>query len=359
MKICFVAPANSSHIVKWCKWFNNHGHETHVISFIPGKIEGTQVHTIDLSVNAEGSDLEKLRYLFSGKRIRNLIIEIRPDVINAHYATSYGIAMALSGIKGYVLSVWGSDVYDFPRKSILHRALLQYSFMKASQLFSTSHAMAKEANKYTNKEFTITPFGVDMELFNPNKRTREGDRPFIIGTVKTMSSLYGIDYILKAVGILKAKYHNIDIYVRISGDGPQANEYKELAKELSIDEITLFLGRITQEEAANEWANMDAAIIPSIMYESFGVAAVEAQASGTPVIVSEVGGLLETTEPGISSIVVNRKDEQAIADAILTLYHDPSLREKMGKAGRKNVAIKYELNNCFRYIEQELMKHRL
>lgn len=354
MRICFAGPANSSHIVKWCNWFTAHGHEIHVISFTPGEIKDTEIHLIDLGVDTNGSDLGKLKYLFTGKRIKELINEIKPDVVNVHYATSYGMAMALSGCKGYVLSVWGSDIFAFPRKSPFHRMLLKYSLKKAGTLFSTSQAMANEAAKYTNRMFEITPFGVDMSLFNPNKRTRKDSIPFTIGTVKTLADLYGIEYILKAVAVIKNEFCDYDVSVRISGDGPQADEYKRMACELGIDEITTFLGRISQENAAHEWANMDVAIIPSTLYESFGVAAVEAQASGTPVIISDVDGLMETTMPGMSSIIVPRKDERAIADAIVRLYRDPDIRRKMGHEGRKNVTKKYELNQCFEHIEKAL-----
>ena len=193
-----MGPANSAHIEKWCTWFNEHGHETHVSSFTHGQITGSHVHLIKLGVDTEGSDLGKIKYMFTGKKIRRIIQQIKPDVINAHYATSYGIAMALSGIKNYVLSVWGSDIYDFPQKSIFHKELLKFSLKRATYLFSTSGAMADEASKYTSKSFEITPFGVDMEMFHPNKRTKPSSRPFTIGTVKTLSDLYGIDYLIKA-----------------------------------------------------------------------------------------------------------------------------------------------------------------
>ena len=357
MRICFVGPANRAHIVKWCKRFANHGHEVHVISFSEGQIDNTKVHLIDLGVEANGSDFGKIKYLFTGKRIRNLIEEINPDIINAHYATSYGIAMALSGVRGYVLSVWGSDIYSFPNKSPLHRLLLKHSLKKAGMLFSTSQSMADEASKYTNKKFEITPFGVDMELFNPNKRIRNNDKPFTIGTVKTLSDLYGIDYILKAASIIRYDHPDIDISIRIAGDGPQTDKYKTLVRELGIEDQTRFLGRISQEEAAQEWANMDVAIIPSIMYESFGVAVVEAQACCTPVIISDVDGLMETTNPGHTSVVVPKGDEMAIAEAILKLYQEPELRNKMRIEGRKYVAEKYELNQCFEHIEKTLITY--
>ena len=354
MRICFAAPANSAHIQKWCEWFLARGHEVHVISFTEGALPGAVVHRIDLGVDPDGSDRGKLKYLTAGGKIRRLIREIRPDAVNAHYATSYGAAMALSGVRGYALSVWGSDIYDFPRRSPLHRRLLQYSLRKAGRLFSTSGAMAAEAAKYTDRTFDITPFGVDMGLFSPAQRTRGEDGTFVIGTVKILSSLYGIDTLIRAAALLRRSYPEMGLRVRICGDGPQAGEFAALAAEEGIGDITEFPGWISREEAARAWADMDAAVIPSARYESFGVAAVEAQACGTPVIVTEVEGLMETTVPGVSSLTVPRQDPQALAEAIRTLYLDPERRRRMGQAGRENALEKYELNRCFGKIEKLL-----
>ena len=354
MKICFVGPAGSAHIRKWCAWFLGRGHEIHVISFTQGEIPGVAVHLVDLGVDPDGSDLGKLKYMTAGGKIRKIIQEITPDVVNAHYATSYGIAMALSGVKGYALSVWGSDIYDFPRRSMLHKFLLQFALRKAGTLFSTSQAMADEAGKYTNRKFEITPFGVDMELFAPGKRSRTDDH-FEIGVVKSLMPIYGIDYLLRAAAILNTAHPEMNLRVRIAGDGPQEAELKALAGELGIAGITEFMGRISQEECANVYANLDVAVIPSIRYESFGVAAVEAQACGTPVIVSDVGGLMETT--GDAGLVVPRQNAEAIADAVWKLYCNPELRQNMSKTGRRNVMEKYELNQCFEKIEALLESH--
>lgn len=358
MKICFVGPADSQHIVKWCTWFNNRGHKTYVISFTSGEIPGTQVHMVDIGIDIDGSDISKLKYLFTGRQIRQYIKEIEPDVINVHYATSYGAAMALSGVEPYVLSVWGSDIYDFPRKSPLHKVLLKYSLKKAPYLFSTSRAMAQEAAKYTDKKFEITPFGVDMDLFNPNKRTRPTDPLFykeelIVGTVKGLSEKYGIRYILEAVSEIK-KEGKIPIKLRIAGKGPQEEEYHRLADTLGISDITTWLGFISQEQAAVEWANMDIAIIPS-MLESFGVSAVEAQACETAVIISDVPGLMEAAQPGKTSLVVKKNESGQIKDTIYKLYYDTNLRKKIAEAGRVFVKDRYEINQCFRVIENIFM----
>ena len=347
MRICFIAPASNYHTIKWSRWFSSHGHEVHVVSFIDAEIPNTTVHFIDAGVTVKDSDSKKLKYLLHGRDIKRIINKINPDIVNAHYATSYGAVAALSGIKGYILSVWGSDVYDFPLKSPLHKALLKYSLKRAGHIFSTSQAMAEETKKYTDKHIDITPFGVDMELFNPKRKVAADDQ-FVIGTVKTLDSKYGIDYLLKAGQIIRIQRPDIPLQIRIAGKGPRENEYQDLAKKLEIDDITTWLGFIPQEEAAIEWANMDVAIVPSTLEsESFGVSAVEAEACGTPVIISDIPGLMEATSPGITSIVVHRKNAEEIASAVIDLYDNPKKREAIGKAGRQFVIEKYELNTCF------------
>ena len=206
MKICFLAPANSAHTIKWCNYFVSRKHEVHVISLTEGEIPGVQVHLLKSKASAKGSDLQKLMYLTTAGQVHRLIQEISPDIVNAHYATSYGTVAALAGLNNYVLSVWGSDIFDFPRKSPIHRAMLQFSLSRAKYLFSTSKAMAEEAARYTKKKFEITPFGVDMELFSPAKRNREEDGYFIIGTVKSLAPDYGIDTFLRAAAIVKQNH---------------------------------------------------------------------------------------------------------------------------------------------------------
>lgn len=341
MRICFLAPASNYHIKKWCKWFTEQGHEIHVVSFIDSAIPNVTVHYINTGVDAEASDMSKLRYLTKSREVKKTVDVINPDVINVHYATSYGTVAALSGIKKYVLSVWGSDVYDFPKKSQLHKGLLKFSLSRATYLFSTSQAMADEAHKYTKKKIEITPFGVDMELFNPDKRTRETDDYFVLGTVQALTLKNGIAYLLKAVAIIKNEHPEIPIRLRIAGKGEQESQYKELAKDLGIDQITTWLGFISQENAAKEWANMDLAVVPSTLEsESFGVSAVEAEACGTPVIISDIPGLMEATLPGVTSVIVPRKNEEALAEAIAGLYNASEKRLSLGIEGRKFVASK-------------------
>ena len=132
MKICFLAPSNSAHTKKWCEYFASQGHEVHVISFCDEEIEGVHLHYVSTGANAGVGDVQKLKYLLQAGKVRRIVKEIGPDIVNAHYATSYGTVAALAGLKNSIVSVWGSDIYVFPKKSPLHRLLLKFSLARAS-----------------------------------------------------------------------------------------------------------------------------------------------------------------------------------------------------------------------------------
>jgi len=352
MKIVFLSSADNYHTKKWCNYFTSRNHEVHVISFTNDKIDNAVIHYIDCGVGPQNTDIEKLNYLKSIKKVKKIIKELNPDIINAHYASSYGMIASLACPNKFILSIWGADIYEFPKKSIIHKIYIKYVLKKAKYLFSTSHAMAKVINIYTRKKVYITPFGVDMDLFNPNKKEERKEKKFIIGTIKALTPKYGIDILLRAAEILY-KRKKIDLEVRIAGKGECEQEYKKLSNDLGISSITKWLGFISQENVAKEWANMDVAIIASMNEsESFGVSAVEAEACCIPVVISDIPGLMESTIPNQTSIVFPRGDYNILADTIENLYYDVRKRKQLGKNGRKYVLENYEYNYCFDRIEK-------
>ncbi|WP_288222151.1 glycosyltransferase [uncultured Clostridium sp.] len=348
MKLCYLGDANSIHTKKICYYFRNKGYEVSVISLNYGKIDGVKVYSMDMKIDNQGSSMEKIFYLKNIIKIKKIINSIKPDILHAHYATSYGFIGALMNYKPYIISLWGSDVYEFPKKSFIHKKILKYNLRKANLVLSTSKSMANEAGKYTNKDILITPFGVNIDKFIP-KQIIKNNNDIIIGTVKTLESNYGIDYLIRAFHIIKNKYKNLNVKLRIAGKGSKEEELKKLCKELNIEENVEFLGFINQDDVANMFNSLDIAVFPSI-FESFGVAAVEAQACGVPVIVSDAPGLMEATNPGYSSLVFKKKDINDLANKIEMLLED-NLRKSMGSNARKYVEENYNYINNFNYID--------
>lgn len=354
MKICYLSDANSTHTKKWCDFFKNKGYDIYVISLNPGKIDGINVYSLDydLSEVRKSSSIKKLKYLASVKKVRKIINEINPDILHAHYATSYGLLGALSKFHPFILSVWGSDVFDFPKKDLLKKLLLKYNLKKADKILSTSKVMAIETNKYTDKKIGITPFGVNLNFFKPYKDKYKDKGCIIIGTIKTLEKKYGIEYLIKAFGKLSNKHLNRELKLEIGGIGSQKSYLEKLTVDLGIKDKVKFLGFLGRKQVAEAFNRFDIAVFPSILdSESFGVSVVEAQSCGTPVIVSNVGGLPEATEPNVSSILVRKKNSDDIESALEKLILNEELRISMGKNARKFVEDNFNIENNFNKVD--------
>jgi glycosyltransferase involved in cell wall biosynthesis len=202
MRLLLLAEPRSTHTLKWVRALDAAGVEIHVFGLWDYDAEQYR-HQDRVRVHTEGFDpavigrsetsLNKLQYLGALPRLWRFVRTYRPDILHAHYASSHGLLGALSGFHPFVLSVWGSDVYDFPHRSLAHQALLRFNLARADRLLSTSHVMAKETSKYTRKPIEVTPFGVDLEHFQP--RAVEGffaPGDIVVGTVKTLYERYGI-----------------------------------------------------------------------------------------------------------------------------------------------------------------------
>ena len=228
--------------------------------------------------------------------------------------------------------------------------IIKYNLKKADYILSTSNVMKKETEKYTNKEIKVTPFGVDINKFYPNKV--ESDE-IIIGTIKTLEEKYGVQYLVKAFKQVKEENKDLDIKLRIGGKGSQEDYLKNLCRELNIENDVTFLGFVKPDDVIKEFQRFDISVFPSTLdSESFGVAAVESEACGTPVIVSNVGWLMESTKPNETSLVVEKKSVEDLAEKLNILVRDKDLRIKMGKAARKFVEDNYSLEKNFEYINK-------
>lgn len=360
MKLCYLADANSIHTKKICDFFVKEGYEVSCISLNKGEIPGVKVYSMDEDPNSITNSLKKVTYLNKINKIKKIVEHIKPDIVHAHYASSYGLIAALLNYKPLVLSVWGSDVYDFPKKSILHKSILRFNLKKADYILSTSNVMKVETEKYTKKDIIVTPFGVDINKFKPSEY-KKNDNNIIIGTIKSLEEKYGIEYLIRAFKIVVDSNPTIDFKLIIGGKGSQLEYLTNLSKELEIENLVDFIGFIDQVKVVDTLQKFDIAAFPSTLdSESFGVAAVEAQACGIPVVVTDVDGLLESTVPGKTSLVAKRKSVDDLAEKLNILVRDSKLRDDMGKNGRDNVIKNYNVIDNFNIIKdlyEKLLKN--
>ncbi len=350
MKVAFMAPASVVHTQRWVTSLAARGVDLLLLTqHAPGDWpvpSGVRLQMLPFEGNKG--------YFLNAPAARRALRDFDPDLINCHYASGYGMLASLCGRRPSLLSVWGSDVYDFPYQSALAGRIVHHNLRHADRIASTSHVMAAQVRQLVPEigEIDITPFGVECGRFIPMPHTRDG-RTITIGTVKTLADKYGIDTLIDAFAALLREDSSLTSEVRerlrllLVGDGPQRVSLEAQVDALGLRERVTFTGQVPHAEVP-AWLNrLDVYVAASRLdSESFGVAIIEASSCELPVVVSDAGGLPEVVHDGVTGLVVPRNDSAALCAALARLATDDELRSRMGKAGRALVQREYEWARC-------------
>ena len=350
-RVLILSDSSSDHTKRWVKATAERGHKVALFSLNDmdadyyQNLEGVTLYAHNifgtLKDQKTNGTIEKLNYLKPYRALKRCIREFKPDIVHAHYATSYGLLGVLSGFHPLIISLWGSDAYLFPKVSWLHRKLLEFNLSRADRILSTSHCMAREISKYTDKKIFVTPFGVDENRFVPAK-SKDEKKEFVIGTVKALSAIYGIDTLIDAFAIVVRENPAMKLRLVIAGDGTERNNLEKQAQDLGLADKVTFLGRISNEDVAVLLSNLDVYVALSRSdSESFGVAAVEAMSCGVPVVVAAADGFKEVVPDMVAGYIVPKNDARAAADRISYLLNNRTIAKEMGEAGRKHVLDNY------------------
>lgn len=342
MRVLFLSAAVSIHTIKWVNALADRGNKVLLVSQ-PDQIDVN--HSVSKKVKIQYLPYGGIKgYYLNALALRKITKKFKPDIINAHYASGYGTLARWARLPKVLLSVWGSDVYEFPYQSKLKMHIAKANINYAAKIASTSHCMARQTNKLMGRDLhcAVTPFGVDINLFKKIEVLKD-DSKVVFGIVKTLSPKYGIDDLIHAYEIFiknnSTAKNNTEL--QIYGGGEQDAELRSLAAQTKLN--IKFMGKIKNTEVPKALNAMDIfCCSSSSSSESFGVAAVEAMACNLPVISTDVDGFMEVTVDGVTGYTVPRKNPNAMAEKMQLLYESPELREKFGSAGRKRVLELYQ-----------------
>lgn len=177
------------------------------------------------------------------------------------------------------------------------------------------------------QQLRTVPLGVDTELFRPREQPRVRGR--IVAVASADKPLKGIAHLLKAVARLRGS-HEVDVRLvaKLEPNGPT----EKLIAELGISDIVTAVSGLDDEELARLFSSAEIACIPS-MYEGFSLPAVEAMASGTPLVASRAGALPEVVGDCAELVEPGNVDE--LTRVLGTLLDSPDVLRRMGAAGRR------------------------
>jgi glycosyltransferase involved in cell wall biosynthesis len=194
----------------------------------------------------------------------------------------------------------------------------------------------------------IVPNGVDSERFTPKgdcldlKRRLNIEERKMVLFVGRLIPRKGLNYLIDAAKLV-TKENSQTLFV-IVGDGPLRNSLSQKVQQATLSSNFTFLGDVSEKDLPALFRCADVFAFPSLQ-EGQGIALLEAQSSCKPVVAFDSSGVREAVLDGESGLLVKR-DSSALAEALLRLLSDSSMRQKMGQRGREFVTKNLSWDVC-------------
>lgn len=287
-----------------------------------------------------------------------LLREKKPDIIHAHqYPVFFSdVSAAMSRLRRMVLLLH-VHVISEPR-SVFSSFISEMYYRTVGRLtFKTAHGVVTPSFAYKSmlaemgvepEKIRVIPYGIDLSRFdfkNDGEAFRKRyncDGSSVILSVGRLNYQKGFQYLLKAMPIVLQKIPDAKLVV--VGDGEQFTYLNELSQSLGLSNSVIFTGALPPMGIPDAYAAADVFVLPSI-FESFGIALIEAQAAGKPVVGTRVGGAPEALQEDETGFLVDPGDSEQLGEAIIRVLSDEELAREMGENGKKFVEARFDIRN--------------
>jgi glycosyltransferase involved in cell wall biosynthesis len=260
-----------------------------------------------------------------------------PVVLNAQRNLGYWLG---HGVRALVYGYVSRRVVDgiLVNSSAARRELIERFRVRPELIYETGAGVDVEAIAATE------PSGGD--------RSELGlDGMKVVGTVGKLSRVKDHQTFLRAAGMIAAERD--DVAFLVVGEGPLRRELEDLTGELGLGGRVHFLGR--RGDVPSLLKLMDVFALTSVS-EGLPNVVMEAQAASLPVVATNVGGVPEVVDDGVSGLLVEPRDHAGLARALSSLLGDPQLAARMGRAGHETVRLEYGLDAAAQGFEDALKR---
>lgn len=279
------------------------------------------------------------------------LVSIDVDLIHVNFPNPFNAIMGAiaSRIKKVpAVLTWHNDLPSVTKLAgsivRIHDGLAGPIYLKYyDSIITTSniyHKKSKTLHKFQNRTRTIFN-GVDCKQFNPDvyaediKMDLEINDSKVVLFVAALTKWHrykGLDILIESFRLIC----DMDIKLLIVGGGDLKSEYEAHAKRLNLNDKVVFVGEVSDDLLPKYYSIADMLVLPSKdRSEGFGLTILEANASGKPVIGSNIGGIPGILTDNDNGILVPPNNPTLLADAILRLVKNDELRLRMGERGRE------------------------
>ncbi len=341
-RICFVAVLGDSiHTQRWVEAMHDRGHAVLLVTQRASLSRRVPVFNPYEHMPVR---VPALHHALAYALTRRAIAAFRPDLVHLHWldASPWMIRLSRQWPRT-VASVWGRDViWDGARPEPAARLARKRALLAAADevtAITRFHAERTRPLLAPGQPLSVVPWGVDTARFQPAVAGPDRAGP-VIGFAKHYLPKYGPDVLIDAMARVHARRPQARLVMVGHGD---PTPYQRQAEGLGLSGVVELRGAAAHDEVPALMRAFDVFCMPSVYdSETFGVAAVEAAASGVPVVATRVGGVPEAVEDGVTGLLVAPRDAAALAQALLALLDDPARARRMGEAGRRLAQTRFE-----------------
>ncbi len=317
MTIVFVAAHASEHTRRWVAFFADRGHVVHVVTCGDSPsgivVAGGRYTVHDLGRPRPG----KLGYLLARRRARRLIRALRPDVVHAHHATSYGLLGAASGIHPFVVTCHGSDILRSPRNPML-RWIVSRTLRAADLITVPGGHMRAVAERLAGggARVEVFQYGVPVDELEAvaaaTVPTAVNGRALRVVTARPLEPLYNTADVVDAVARLVARGR--DIVYDVAGEGDERTRLEHLAAAAGVADRVRFHGRVGEADVHQLLAAADV-YVSIAASDGVSIALLEAMALGPVPVVANIASNRDWITNGENGVLVDITSE-ALAEGI-------------------------------------------
>jgi len=350
VKIGLVSPYDlahpggvTEHVAHLAAEFQRADHEVHVIapsSRAEPVVEGAaRVHAIGraVPVPANGSVARISLSLTLARSVKRLLDEERFDVLHLHEPLMPALPLTVLRFSR-ALNV--GTFHAFRQSNIsayfYGRSVLRYFVRRLHGRIAVSHCARDFVAEYFPGDYRIIPNGIDLARFSapqePLQRYRDGKLNVLF--VGRLEQRKGVSHLLRAWRYVRREMPAARLIV--VGDGRPLDGYVRFAETHGMREV-VFTGYVSPEELLRYYHTCDVFCAPSTGQESFGIVLLEAMAAGKPIVASAIPGYQEVVRHGQEGLLVEPRDEVALALSLVHLLADSALRARLAAAGRQRV----------------------
>jgi len=283
--------------------------------------------------------LYQLFYFIEAGILADQLQKRRIKHLHNHIASSScTVAMLAAELGGFSFSftMHGPHIFFEPYRWCLPEKLQRAKFVVCISHFCRSQGFYFAPISHWSS-LHIIHCGVEPRLYLPSTHTPDRKRLLYVGR---LSPEKGVPVLLESLRSVQESHP--DVTLTIVGDGPSRREWEQWVAQYGLSNQVDFVGYRSQQEVRQYLRETDVFVLPSFA-EGVPVSLMEAMAAAVPVVATQVAGVSELVEAGVSGYVVPPGSAEVLTAAIVALLNSPEQRSRMGAAGRAKVEADFNL----------------